>query len=344
MSGYDRIIAENFGGPEILKISHVADLPEPGEHEVRIRVEAAGVGYTDTILRRGRYIGYTGGLPLTPGYDMVGRVDKLGAGVKSLKPGDRVADMTVSGAYSQYMVLPARDVFPVPAGLSAAAAIEVPLMWVTAWQMLTRIVSLPPGAPILVVGASGAVGRALVMLGRYLGHQVIGTCSAGNMELVDGLGATALDYHRPDLAEAIRVCSGGAGVAAAFDAIGGTSWDTAWQALAPGGILIAYGFQDFLESDAPAAVAGEAMQKLLQTWPAAGQQDGSKRQTNFYDIRNRRESHPGDYRTDALKLLELMAQGLVLPPQAELLALSQAADAHRRIAAGGLNRRLVLQP
>ena len=178
MSGYDRIIAEQFGGPEVLVMDHVAELPEPGAGQVRIRIEAAGVGYTDTILRRGRYIGYTGGLPLTPGYDVVGLVDKLGAGVKNMRAGDRVADMSVSGAYSQYIILPARDVFPVPAAVAAGAAVDVPLMWVTAWQMLTRIVPLPRGAAILVVGASGAVGRALVMLGLYLGQKVIGTCSA----------------------------------------------------------------------------------------------------------------------------------------------------------------------
>lgn len=344
MSGYDRIIAKQFGGPDVLEIDHIPVLPLPGEGQVRIRVEAAGVGYTDTILRRGRYIGYMGGLPLVPGYDVVGRVDALGEGVMHIRPGERVADMSVSGAYAQYMLLPASDVIPVPARVTAAAALEVPLMWVTAWQMLTRVASLPPDALILAVGASGAVGRALVALARHLGHRVIGTCSGGNIALVESLGATAIDYRRPDLAEAIRGASGGAGVAAAFDAIGGSSWDISWSVLAPGGLLVAYGFQDFLETGGDSRLATAAMEKLNQSWPAQGRDDGTARSTRFYDIRIRRESHPEDYRADAVALLDLMASGAVVPPEAELLSLDQAADAHRRVAAGGLNHRLVLRP
>ena len=107
MAGYDKIVAQSFGGSDVLAVEYVADLPEPGAGDVRIRVEAAGVGYTDTILRRGRYIDYTAGLPLTPGYDVVGLIDKLGPDVTGFAVGDRVADMPVYGAYSQYMIRPA---------------------------------------------------------------------------------------------------------------------------------------------------------------------------------------------------------------------------------------------
>ena len=342
MPGYDRIIVKEFGGPEVMQIEHVAELPEPGAGQVRIRVEAAGVGYTDTILRRGRYLGYTD-LPMTPGYDVVGRIDRLGAGVTGLQVGDRIADMSVVGAYSQYLVLSAGDVLPVPAGLAAAAAVDVPLMAVTAWQMLTRILPLPPGSPILVVGAGGAVGRALVMLGRHLGHTVIGTCSAGNLARVEALGAMAIDYGRADLADAIQQASGG-GVSAAFDAIGGASWDTSWSVLAKGGILVAYGFQDFLDFGGAPTAAAEAMQKLNHTWPEQGKADGTDRQATFYDIRIRRGTHPEEYRADALFLLGMMAEGKLVPVAAEILPVNQAVAAHRRIAAGGLAQRLVLQP
>ena len=119
--GFDRIVARAFGGPEVLAVEHVAALPQPGPGEARLRVEAAGVGYTDTILRRGRYAAYTGGLPLTPGYDVVGTVDAIGAGVTAVAIGDRVADMPVSGAYSQYLVRPAAGLVPVPAELGSLA-------------------------------------------------------------------------------------------------------------------------------------------------------------------------------------------------------------------------------
>jgi NADPH:quinone reductase-like Zn-dependent oxidoreductase len=342
MSGYNKIVAQTFGGPEVLELVHVDALPEPGAGEVRVRVEAAGVGYTDTIVRRGRYMLYKGGLPVTPGYDVVGVVDKLGAGVTGLGVGDRVADMPVAGAYSQYIVRPARDLIPVPAGVDPVAAVEVPLMWMTAWQMLTRSVSLAPGAAILVVGASGAVGRALVLLGRHLGLRVIGTCSAGNMALVEALGATAIDHRRADLEAAIRTASGG--VAAAFDAIGGASWQTSWNVLAKGGKLVGYGMQDFIESGAPGIEAGKSLALFNETWNAEGAADGTNRSTTFYDINVRRQSHHDEYQADAVQVLRLIADGKVVPPAAEILSLDQAAEAHRRVAKGGLQQRLVIRP
>jgi len=343
--GYDKIVAHSFGGPKVLVLEHIDTLPEPGADEVRICVEAAGVGYTDTILRRGRYIAYQGGLPVTPGYDVVGVIDKLGDNVSEkigLKVGDRVIDMPVFGSYSQYLVRPARDVIPVPAGVEPSAAVEVPLIWMTAWQMLTRIEPLPRGATILVVGASGAVGRALVALSRYLGFTAIGTASSGNLAQVEKLGATAIDYRRPDLVDAIRNASGGNGVAAA---IGDESWETSWNVLANGGLLVGYGLQGFLESgseDVTSAI--KSLTNLNQTWKEEGETDGTRRHTTFYDIRERRAAHADEYRADAEQVLQLIADGKVVPAPAENLPLSAAADAHRRIASGGLQRRLVLQP
>ncbi len=341
---YRKVVGRNFGGPDVLEVVEIDQLPEPGAGEARVRVEAAGVGYTDTIVRRGRYVAYKGGLPVTPGYDMVGVVDKLGSGVSGVQVGQRVADMPVSGSYSEYMVRPARDLVPVPDGVEPAAAVEVPLMWVTAWQMLTRCVSLSPGASILVVGATGSAGRALVTLANHLGLRVIGTCSAANMERLAGLGATAIDYRRPDLAQAIRAASDGRGVAAAFDAVGGESWRTSRRSLARGGTLVGYGFQDFLESGASNLVALLGVLRINAIWPILGKVDGSRRRTVNYNIHDRRRSHPSEYAEDAATLLQLIADGRVVPPAPEILTLDQAAEAHRRIARGGLHRRLVLQP
>ena len=325
MAGYKKIVASQFGGSEVLQLREFEQLPEPNAGEVRVRVEAAGVGYTDTIVRRGRYHLYTAGLPLTPGYDMVGVVDKLGEGVTGLKIGERVADMPVHGSYSEFIVRPASELIPVPVGAEPVAAADVPLMWMTAWQMLTRSVSLTPGEIILVVGASGAVGRALVILAQHL-------------------GATAIDYRRADLLEGVRSLSDGKGVAAAFDAVGGASWETSWAALSKGGKLVGYGMQDFLESGAASSEAGKQLQQFNETWNANGISDGTQRSTTFYDINIRRTSHPDEYRTDAEHLLGQIAEGKLLPPAAEILRLDQAAEAHRRVADGGLRQRLVICP
>ncbi|EHJ60712.1 hypothetical protein NSU_2334 [Novosphingobium pentaromativorans US6-1] len=343
VSGYQRIIARSFGGPEVLEIEDMAALPEPGEGEVRLRVEAAGVGFTDTILRRGRYVAYKGGLPLIPGYDSVGIVEAVGAGVSESWMGKRVADMPVSGSYSQVLIRPAETLVPVPGGVAPEAAVEVPLMWVTAWQMLTRCVDLSAGDAVLVVGASGSTGRALVQLSRHLGLRVVGTASAGKLDLVKSLGADPIDYRSDDLANAIRQASGG-GVAAAFDAISAESWQTSWDSLAKGGRLVAYGFQEFIDGEKPAEEAMKSQKLLTVEWPAQGQRDGTGRDTVFYNIQERRESHPEDYMEDAKHLLGLIASGKVVPPPAETLPLSAAAEAHRRIASGDSERRMVLQP
>lgn len=340
---YSKIVAHEFGPPEMLVVEQ-AQLPEPAAGEARIRIEAAGVGYTDTILRRGRYIAYQDGLPATPGYDVVGTVDAVGAGVQGLTIGQRVADMTVSGGYSQYLIRPVETLIPVPPGIAPAIAVELPLMAMTAWQMLTRCVSLQSGASILVVGASGSVGRALVALGRHLGLKVIGTASDANLPQVAALGATALDYRRPDLLTTIRDASGADGVAAAFDAVGGRSWKTSFQSLGRGGTLIAYGFQDFLDGDRASHEAMVGLFRLNKVYNRFGQLDGSGRRAIFYDINIRRQAEPEDYRADMETLLDLVASGAYRPPQPEILPLAAAAEAHHRIARGGLDHRLVLDP
>jgi len=176
-----------FGGPETLELAEEATVPEPGPNEVRIRVLAAGTGFTDTFIRRGRYPDFKGPLPFTPGYDLVGVVEQTGRDVSVPRVGQMVADLCVTGGYSQYAVRPARFLVQVPEGIDPAEAVCVPLAYLTAYQMLTRYRSLPRGATILVIGASGTVGTALLDLARYFGLRAIGTCSAANIPVVERL-------------------------------------------------------------------------------------------------------------------------------------------------------------
>jgi NADPH:quinone reductase-like Zn-dependent oxidoreductase len=340
---YKKIVARSFGDPEVMEVATIANLPEPGTGDARIRVTAAGIGYTDTIVRRGRYVGYKGGLPVTPGYDMVGVVDAVGTGVINVAVGDRVADMTITGAYSQYIVRPADCLIPVPGRASDQAAIEVPLMWTTAWQMLTREVSLKPGDCVLVVGASGNMGRALVTLARHLKLTVIGTCSAARLSELLEQGIVAIDYRRPDLVEAIRLASGGQGVAAAFDAIAGESWAASRKALAANGVLVGYGMQAFLDSGQSGFVAIVDFLRFAM-WNIAAVITGSKPRTVFYNIQTRRRRHPVEYREDALMLLGLIGSGTLRPTVARKISFDEIVEAHRQIAHGGLSTRLVLNP
>src|SRR4051794_25907002 len=165
-----------FGGPEALEMAEEATVPEPGPNEVRIRVLAAGTGFTDSFIRRGRYPDFKGPLPFTPGYDLVGLVDRAGPGVTTPRTGQLVADLCVTGGYAQYAIRPADLLVPVPEDVDPAEAVCIPLAYLTAYQMLTGYGRLPKDATILVIGASGTVGTALLDLARHFGLKAIGTC------------------------------------------------------------------------------------------------------------------------------------------------------------------------
>src|SRR6266542_1280247 len=173
-----------FGGPEVLELAEQPTIPDPGPGEVRIKVLAAGTGFTDTFIRPGRYPDFKGPLPFTPGYDLVGVVEETGPGVPAQLTGQLVADLCVVGGYAQYAIRPALFLVPVPDGVDPAEAVCIPLAYLTAYQMLTRYRRLPRGATILVIGASGTVGTALLDLARHLGLKAIGTCSATNLAMV----------------------------------------------------------------------------------------------------------------------------------------------------------------
>lgn len=247
-----------FGGPEVLDLAEELTIPEPGPDEVRIKVLAAGTGFTDSFIRRGRYPDFKGPLPFTPGYEIVGVIEKTGPGVAAPREGQMVADLCVVGGYAQYAIRPARFLVPVPDGVNPAEAVCIPLAYLTAFQMLTRYRLLPPGGTILVIGASGTVGTALLDLARQFGLKAIGTCSAANLPVVERYGATAIDYRAGDFVTTVRGLTagrqGGSGVDAAFDAIGGAHFGRSFACLAHGGLLIGYGSQTM-------AVGGEGLIK-----------------------------------------------------------------------------------
>src|SRR5882672_7395938 len=161
---WENIRISRFGGPEVLELAEQPTIPDPGPGEVRIKVLAAGTGFTDSFIRRGRYPDFKGPLPFTPGYELVGVVEKCDPGVAAPREGELVADLCVVGGYAQYAIRPVRFIVPVPDGLDPAEAVCIPLAYLTAFQMLTRYRSFSPGATILIIGASGTVGTALLDL------------------------------------------------------------------------------------------------------------------------------------------------------------------------------------
>src|SRR5262245_36057636 len=187
-----------FGSADELELVD-APLPTAGRGEVRVRVLASGIEYTDVVIRRHVYPQTMHRRPpFVMGYDLVGDIDQLGDGVRGFRLGDRVADMTVLGSNAAYRTLRARDLTRVPAGVDAAEAAALILSWTTAYQLLHRAARVQRGERVLVQGAAGALGQALLVLGRMADLELWGTVRAMHASLIRELGATPIDYQRED--------------------------------------------------------------------------------------------------------------------------------------------------
>ncbi|MGA2398083.1 MAG: zinc-binding dehydrogenase [Steroidobacteraceae bacterium] len=332
-----------FGGPEVLQMAEEPTIPEPGPGEVRIKVLAAGTGFTDTMIRRGRYPDFKGPLPFTPGYEIVGVVEKVGAGVADPLEGEMVADLCVVGGYAQYAIRPSRWLVPVPDGIDPSAAVCIPLAYLTAFQMLTRCRKLPSGATILAIGASGTVGTALLDLARHLGLKAIGTCSAANLGVIERFGAAAVDYRAADFVSSVRRLSPArAGVDIAFDAIGGAHFSRSFACLAPRGLLVGYGSQTMAVGRESLIAAGFGLARLKLWSTASFLLQG--RSALFYSITSRRSTHPEEFKADMVTLFQLLRTGAIQPAVIERLPLVAAGEVHARIDRGGLGGKIVLLP
>jgi NADPH:quinone reductase-like Zn-dependent oxidoreductase len=338
---WQHIVIARFGGSEVLELVEQPTIPAPGPGEVRIKVLAAGTGFTDTFIRRGRYPDFKGPLPFTPGYELVGVVEETGPDVPSQLAGILVADLCVVGGYTQYAIRPARFLVPVPDDIDPAEAVCIPLAYLTAYQMLTRYRRIPRGAIILVIGASGTVGTALLDLARYFGIKAIGTSSAKNMAAVERFGATAIDYRAGDFVAAVRGLTS-AGVDTAFDAIGGGHFARSFACLAPGGLLVGYGATTWAAGGSTLVSAALGMARL-KLWGALSGLFGG-RHAVFYSITSRRSAYPDDFKADMAALFDLLRDRAIHPSVIDRLPLSAAREAHTRIDAGGLGGKIVLLP
>jgi len=331
---YKKVILNEFGGPQVLQVVEEATLPEPEAGEVRIKVLAASATFTDTMVRKGIYYGFKETPPLSPGYDMVGVVDKLGAGVTGLEIGQMVADLTVFGAYTEYMLRPADSLVPVPASLDPAEAVSMVLSYVTACQMLHRVAKIKPGQKILIHGAGGAVGTAILELGRQLDLEMYGTASISKHDLIKSLGGTPIDYKSEDFIERIQALDGD-GMNAAFDAIGGENFKRSFKSLKRGGMLVPYGFYNQAMGRS-GNVAMEYMNIALWNIIPNG------RKASFYSIGALRKKHPEWFKKDLGVLFGLLKEGKIKPSIAKRMRLEDAAQAHELIERAAVKGRIVL--
>ena len=235
-----RVVVDHFGGPEVLKVVEEAD-PRPGPGEVRVRVLAAGVSFTDAQMRAGTYIPGGPKPPFTPGYELVGVVEEVGPGCSRLREGDRIGALTVWGADADRVCVPEAGAVEVPEDLDPGEVVSLLFPYMTAYQVLHRTAMVKRGETVLVHGAAGRVGVAELELGALAGLRLFGTCSARDREAVEQLGAVAIDYRNEDFLARVRELTGGDGVDVVLDSLGGPISLRSFRALRPGGRLVVFG-------------------------------------------------------------------------------------------------------
>jgi NADPH:quinone reductase-like Zn-dependent oxidoreductase len=354
-----RVVVDEFGGPEVLRVVD-EEAPRPGPGEVCVRVLTAGVSFTDAQLRAGTYLGVPKP-PFTPGYELVGVVEELGPGCSRLREGDRIGALTVWGAYAERVCVPEANAVEVPEDLDPAEVVSLVLPYMTAYQLLHRIAKVKSGETVLVHGAAGRVGTAVLELGALAGLRLIGTASARDRAAVERLGAVAIDYRNEDFLARVRGLPG-RGVDVALDGLGGALSLRSFRALRPGGRLVVFGHSSTLAHGRRswrgwiewyAATATVALWGLLSP----------RRRVSAYRIQKLREGHqvvprgarrplpvgggprdPEWFREDFRALLELLREDKIHPVVAERLPLTDARRAHELLERSASTGKLVLAP
>jgi NADPH:quinone reductase len=242
MATMKAIRIEEYGGPEVLQYVDV-EKPEADAGKVLIKVHAAGINYAETMQRQNKYLTPTK-LPSVLGSEAAGVVEEVGAGVTNLKVGDRVLTLG-EGAYAQYVVAPARGVFPLPANVSFEQAVTIPVQGLTAYEILKFSGQLKPGESVLVHAAAGGVGVYAVQLAKLLGAgMVIATAStAEKLELAKSLGADqVINYaENKDWHTQVRELTGGKGADVILEMVGGEVFNQNLKCLATFGRMVVFG-------------------------------------------------------------------------------------------------------
>ena len=339
-----RVIATRYGGPEVLRVAE-EECPEPKTGEVRVRVLAAGVALPDVMAREGIHP-ETPPVPFTPGWDLVGVVDRVGPGVSGIEPGQTVAAMPISGAYAEFVCLPQEELVPVPPGLEAAEAVSLVLNYITAYQMLHRSAVVRPGQRALIHGAAGGVGTALLQLGRLAGLEMYGTCSPRGARVVCELGATPIDYEHQDFVNEIRRITGD-GVDVVFDPLGGSHLWQSRKALRPGGKVVGYGLIGSIRGDGLTSSRPGRRQRFRGTaafalYIAAGWLLPGRKRVLPYSIQTLKRLKPEWFREDLIALLDHLQRHEIQPLVADRLPLAEARRAHELLGKGGVTGKLVL--
>jgi NADPH:quinone reductase-like Zn-dependent oxidoreductase len=317
------------GDPDVLR---EVELPvvEPKAGEVRIAVAATGAGGTDILMRRGFYP-YAPRIPFVPGYEVVGRVEAISDGVAGLAVGQRVAGLIVHGGYAEKVVRPASAFVAVPDGVDDATAVALILNYATAWQAIHRIANVQTADTVLVTGANGGVGVAMLELLRLNGTRTLGAASARAHSLIASLGATPVESRSAPIDIGVRAIVPG-GVDVTIDNLGGPFTGAAIRSTRKGGLVLGIGFagtrNDFFS--VPLSLGRLFTGAML-----------SGRRAKFFGVTQLYRKDPTPFRMDLATLFLLARDGKIHPRIAARLPLLAARQAAEMMERGGVDGKIV---
>ncbi len=315
---YKSVVVSSIGGAEVLKVVE-GDKPAPGQGEVGVRVNVAGVAFGDIMRREGKVPG-SPKPPFVPGYDMTGRVEKIGEDVSGFEVGQLVSAHIGTGGYSQYVCVDANMAVRLPDSLDLFQAACLPLNYLSAYQMLHNVAKVPRGGSILIHGAGGGVGTALLQLGGLHDLKMFATASAAKQDIVKEYGGEHIDYRKQDFVALIKEVKPDL-LDAVFDPISAYNWKRSYKVIRRGGTLVVFGLLG--PTKGRLGSLGFASQfaslGLLIARP-------SKR-VKFYGINVSKD--PQTYRDNMGELIKLLEAEKIKPLVGKVFSLDQAAEAQR---------------
>jgi NADPH:quinone reductase-like Zn-dependent oxidoreductase len=331
---YKSVIVTKNGGPEVLQIIE-NELRQPRAGEVRIRTLAAAVSRPDVTVRTGTAL-YSGTplgqkTPFIPGYAIIGTVDALGDGVTQVTVGDRVGVLTVIGGYSEVVYWRSDRIIPVPAALDPAEAVTIILNYIVAYQVLHRSAKVKAGDKVLLVGASGGIGTALLQLGKLAGLTMYAVASRSKHAVLVEYGAIPIDYQTQDFVALVRQAEPD-GLHAVINGMSRMDYICGGLALLrQGGTLVSFGEPESFST----------LFRILGIMLKVNLLPNGKK-VKLYGTSTYFLSDKKPYLEDWATLLKLLEEGQIKPVIEEKFPILEAAQANALLESGQVTGNLVL--